>query len=385
MVKLEMLQAVEPAVWNLLVSRLPGAHVLQSWEWGQVKSRYGWQPYYLAWRDETGRLAAAAQVLQRSLPVAGFAARLRLLYVPKGPLLDWADAPLSRRVLEDLHAFARQQGAIFIKMDPDVCLGVGISGQPGAAEDPAGQALAGGMQAAGWRFSPEQIQFRNTVLVDLSPSEDELLANMKQKTRYNIRLAARKGVTVRTGGLADLPLLYCMYAETSVRDGFVIRDEGYYRAVWEAFMRPGSAPAAPQVPAVEPLIAEVEGDPVAAVMIFRFARKAWYLYGMSTTKHRDLMPNYLLQWEAMRRAKASGCLTYDLWGAPDEFDESYPMWGVFRFKEGLGGQVSRTLGAWDLPIRPTLYRLYAQTLPRLLDVMRRRGRASTARRVAGGI
>jgi lipid II:glycine glycyltransferase (peptidoglycan interpeptide bridge formation enzyme) len=212
------------------------------------------------------------------------------------------------------------------------------------------------------------VQFCNTVLVDLTPPLNELLAGLKQKTRYNIRLAERKGVSVRSGSLSDLPQLYRMYAETSARDGFVIREQGYYQAVWSTFMQAGMA---------EPLVAEVEGEMAAGLILFSFAGRAWFLYGMSRDVHREKMPNYLLQWEAIRRTKESGCRTYDLWGAPDAFDESDPLWGVYRFKEGFNGQVVRHIGAWDLPVKPVIYRLYTQTLPRILDVMRRRGKKRT--------
>ena len=135
---------------------------------------------------------------------------------------------------------------------------------------------------------------------------------------------------------------------------------------------------------MEPLIAEAAGEPVAAVIIYRFAGRAWYLSGMSLDAHREKMPNYLLQWEAMRRAKAAGCTVYDLWGAPEAFNEMDSLWGVFRFKEGLGGKVFRTLGAWDYPVRPGIYRLYTQILPRLLDMMRRRGNERTRQIALGG-
>ena len=199
---------------------------------------------------------------------------------------------------------------------------------------------------------------------------------MKQKTRYNIRLAQKKGVTVRAGTVDDLPLLYRMYAETSVRDGFLIREEGYYQAVWHSFM--GVPPSASTLqPFTESLIAEVDGEPVGAVSMFYFARQAIYLFGMSRETAREKMPNYLLQWEAMRRAKALGCRNYNLWGAPDEFNESDGLWGVFRFKEGLGGTVSRTIGAWDFTPNPMLYKLYTEVLPRVMDIMRARGKART--------
>ena len=116
---------------------------------------------------------------------------------------------------------------------------------------------------------------------------------------------------------------------------------------------------------------------MAAISLFYFAGQAIYLFGMSSDEHREKMPNHLLQWEAMRRAKALGCTVYNLWGAPDEFNESDGLWGVFRFKEGLGGYVSRTIGAWDFTPSPLLYKLYTGILPRLMDLMRVRGKALT--------
>jgi len=376
------------AEWNNLIASSPNPHLLQTWEWSQVKSKYGWVPIPVVWYGQpstvNGQPKAAAMVLKRRIPVRGFAARLNILYIPKGPLMDWSDKPLRERVLEDLQSFAKKQGAIFLKIDPDVVLGTGIPegsptsyhprGGPDVEVDKqknnGGQAVMSDLKRRGWLFSSDQIQFRNTVLIDLSPSEDELLARMKQKTRYNLRLAGKKGVMVRAGHQDDLPMLYKMYAETSVRDGFVIRDESYYQTVWQTFMVFTS-------PRCEPLIAEVAGEPVAAIFVFYFAGRAYYIYGMSREAHREKMPNYLLQWEAMRRAKAAGCSVYDLWGAPDAFNESDPMWGVFRFKEGLGGQVVRTLGAWDFTPKPLWYKMYSEVIPRVLDVMRSRGKSRT--------
>lgn len=365
--------AMDAPAWNACIAALPGAHVLQTGEWGQVKAQYGWKPLPQVWRDEHGNASAAALVLERTLPVGGFAARLRIHYAPKGPLLDWGNPSLRHRVLDGLADLARRRGAIFIKIDPDVPLGYGVPGEPDARENATGQDVLRELLGRGWILSDEQVQFRNTVLIDLRPDEETLLANMKQKTRYNVRLAERKGVCVRQGTLADLDLLYRMYAETSLRDGFVIRERDYYLNLWSVFMQGNGAPLA------QPLIAEVDGQPVAAVVLFVFAGTAWYLNGMSSELHREKMPNYLLQWEAIRWSRSIGCHTYNLWGAPDVFNETDSLWGVFRFKEGLGGRVLRTIGAWDLPIRPWVYRLYSQILPRLLDRMRRRGTARVQR------
>jgi peptidoglycan pentaglycine glycine transferase (the first glycine) len=370
----------KPQSWNELIASLPMPHLLQTWEWSQVKSKYGWKAMPFIWYGSSGSSQGpigAAMVLKRTIGIGGFAAKLCILYIPKGPNLDWDDASLRLRVLEDLHAFAKQQGAIFVKIDPDVVLGKGQPGTEDAAENPSGYAVRSDLENHGWRFSKDQIQFRNTVLVDLIPGEEDLLSKMKQKTRYNIRLAERKGVSIRTGTTADLPLLYRMYAETSVRDNFLIRGEDYYQTVWNTFRSPHSPENPASTPFSEPLIAEVDSKPVGAVSMFYFATQAIYLFGMSRNEHREKMPNYLLQWEAMRRAKALGCTTYNLWGAPDEFNENDGLWNVFRFKEGLGGYVSRTLGAWDFAPNPLWYKLYTQTLPRIMDLMRMRGKAKT--------
>ena len=323
-----------------------------------------------------GHPSAAALVLKRQILRNGFAARLSILYSPKGPLLDWSNVSLRNRVLDDLQSFAKKKGAIFLKIDPDLVLGTGIPSGENDIPVPMGEVVVSELKRRGWGYSSDQIQFKNTVMVDLNATDEELLARMKQKTRYNIRLAEKKGVVVRVGAQKDLGLLYKMYAETSVRDGFVIRDEGYYQTVWNLFMTSRS-------PSCEPLLAEVDGEPVAAIFVFYFAGHAYYVYGMSRNAHREKMPTYLLQWEALKRARARDCHVYDLWGAPDVFDESDSMWGVYRFKEGLGGQVVRTLGAWDFAPNPLWYKLYSEIIPRLLDVMRSRGKAKTKQSLGG--
>jgi len=382
---------VESKIWNSVISKLPNPHFLQTYEWGQVKAKYGWTPLYAVWTSDgkfsvfnesdhgplnPDHCVAAALILKRQILRNEFAARLSILYSPKGPLLDWSNESLRNRVLNDLQDFAKKEGAIFLKMDPDIVLGTGVpQGEDDFIEND-GQVLMSEFKRRGWGYSSDQIQFKNTLLIDLGPSEEELLARMKQKTRYNIRLAQKKGVTLRVGNQEDFGMLYKMYAETSVRDGFVIRDEGYYRTVWKLFMDSNG-------PTCEPLIAEVDGEPVAAIFVFYFAERAYYVYGMSRNAHREKMPTYLLQWEAMKRARVKGCKVYDLWGAPDMFDESDSMWGVYRFKEGLGGKVVRTLGAWDYAPNPFWYKLYSEVIPRVLDLMRTRGKAKTKHSLGG--
>ncbi|MBI5348839.1 MAG: peptidoglycan bridge formation glycyltransferase FemA/FemB family protein [Chloroflexi bacterium] len=347
--------------WDSALTQLPHPHLLQCWAWGEFKAKYGWSARRIVWKKNDQPIAAA-QILKRI--VGPFS----ILYVPRGPLLDWNDHDLAQNVLRDLENVAKRERAVFIKIDPEI-------------DDPSLTPLrfATGASVSNlqlpitnyWFLSQSQVQFKNTVWLDLTPSEDEIIASFKQKTRYNIRLAERKGVTVEMPSADEVPfeLLYKMYAETSLRDGFVIRHENYYRDAWGNFIRLGQA---------QPFIARVGGDPVAAIIVFRFADRALYMYGMSRNLQREKMPNHLLQWRAMQWAKSQGCAIYDFWGAPDVLDETDRLYGVWKFKEGFSDHLVRLLGAIDYAPSPMLYNLYTFVLPRVLNVMRRRGIRQTS-------
>jgi lipid II:glycine glycyltransferase (peptidoglycan interpeptide bridge formation enzyme) len=236
------------------------------------------------------------------------------------------------------------------------------------------------------------IQPTTTIHIDLRPSPEAILTQMKPKWRYNIRLAERKGVTVRLGTEADLVEFYRLSQVTSQRDGFAIHTEAYYRTAWQLF-QPSHSGAL--------FIAEFVGKAIAAIMVFMCGRMALYLYGASSNEDRHRMPNHLLQWRAMLWAKERGCEVYDLWGVPevsaegrgtedrrqgmrneepatsDErrvMSDQLPMTnnqlplGLLRFKEGFGGRVVRYVGAYDIVYRPWLYRLlqWAETRRRNL-------------------
>ncbi len=349
-----------PQPWNDTIRSLPYAHILQTEEWGEFKRRStGWIPEKIILRDQRNSVVGGALILTRRI------GPLAVMYVPKGPMLDYNDPLLLDQMLEKLEKLAQRNRAIWIKIDPDVVAATGVPGEPDASERPGGQNVIAILKRRGWRCSDSQVQFRNTITVDLTRSEDEMLAAMGQGKRRKVRYGPNHGVTVRSGTLDDLPLLYKLYVETGQRDGFITRPYEYYADEWGNMMKAGLA---------HPLIAEVNGVAVAHVILFHFGRKCWYFYGASTSDNelRKLMPTDLLQWEAMRWAKAQGYAVYDMWGAPNEFREDDPMWGVFQFKRDFGGTVTRYIGAWDYaPIGP-LYMLYTRLMPRMLDIMKRR-------------
>jgi len=342
---MELIQ--ERHLWDEALLTFPEPHILQSWLWGEFKTRYRWQVSRWLWRDRTTELPqAAAQVLIQ------YRGGLGLGYVPKGPLLDWGRADLVEAVLQGLETLVYTRKLLLLKIDPDV-----------REDTPQGAQVKARLLARGWFPSLEQVQFRNTMILDLRTDLDTLMARMKPKWRYNLRLAVRKGVQVRQAALSELPLIYDLYAETAARDGFIIREASYYLEVWRLFYQAGLA---------LPLIAEAEGTPLAALILFHFGGRAWYMYGASRTQSRELMPNYLLQWEAIRRARELGCVTYDLWGAPERLDESDPLWGVYRFKSGLGAEFVPHIGAYDFAPNRLWYGLYRLLRPRLLAWMQSR-------------
>ena len=198
--------------WNQIISALPGAHLLQTSQWAEVKAEVGWQAYPLVWRNENGKVNAAALLLIRSIRLLRVGPRVSVAYVPRGPMLDWADESLRKQVFAELITFARKQGCLFLKIDPELRLGTGVPGREDAWEDPVGQVVLQEMKDAGWHFSSSQIQFRNTATLDLKGIEEDWLKRMKQKTRYNLRLAQKDGISVRVANESELPQVYKMYA-----------------------------------------------------------------------------------------------------------------------------------------------------------------------------
>jgi lipid II:glycine glycyltransferase (peptidoglycan interpeptide bridge formation enzyme) len=229
--------------------------------------------------------------------------------------------------------------------------------EPDVAETPH---LTNHLLACGFTPSPQAVQPRRTLIVDLSGSEEEVLSRMSQKTRYNIRLANRKGVDVHAWD--DALKFGNMVQLTATRDSFGAHVPEYYEHAYNLFIPHG---------ACEIFVARYEEQPLGALMVFARGLRSWYLYGASNTKHRNLMPNYLLQWEAMRWARAQGCTHYDLWGVPDENHETLEaqftqrtddLWGVYRFKRGFGGRLMRSAGAWDRVYNRSLYWMYQKII-----------------------
>ena len=359
--------------WNQIISQFTGSTLLQTWEWGQIKSKNGWKQHHYVKEGSSGNLDAVALILSREQHLSKFAPSIKILYIPHGPLLDWSNLELVKDTLDHLKKYSKDQKAAYIKIDPQL-LNSQAKGNFFTNLGKTDSHILDYLKDTGWIYSRQQIQFKNTFWLNLAKSEDELLARMKQKTRYNIRLAEKKGVSVRRGSETDFDEIYEMYAATSARDGFIIRPKEYYFLLWKTFMNADMA---------VPLIAEVAGKSVSALFLFHFNKKSYYLYGMSRDLHREKMPSYLLQWEAIKLSKSLGCEIYDLWGAPDIFDPTDRMWGVYKFKEGLGGEIIQTLGAFDFPTSKLAYTIIQEALPKIQYLTRRIRRRQIRDELAG--
>ncbi|MEI6046335.1 MAG: peptidoglycan bridge formation glycyltransferase FemA/FemB family protein [Chloroflexota bacterium] len=337
--------------WDDFVAGYPTGHLLQSYAWGDFKRRHNWPSLRVAITEPGSEtILAGAQVLFRQM------AGLSIAYVPKGPLVDWSDTRLTKALLETLRNATRRRRAIYLKIEPNL------------STNPALEARLHDNFA--FRFSSETVQPRSTIRVDLSTTPEKMLERMKTKTRYNIRLAERRGVTCRMANLtspSDFHQFYKLMEVTGQRDSFGIHSPAYYHDVWETF---ASSPSGSGSGAL--WLAEFEGQVIAGVMAFTFGAEGAYLYGASSNEHRREMPTYLLQWKAMQWAKAQGARYYDFWGIPDDISEdeveesSSPenknvrdgLWGVYRFKQGFGGEIVRYAGAFDLVYNRPMYLLW---------------------------
>lgn len=302
--------------------------LLQSASWGELKSGFGWAPIFI----QSGN--AGAMVLFRSLPL-GFT----IGYIPRGPV--GSDFP---PLWEEIHKVCKAHNAVFLRVEPNF--------RENSAE--ANDLL---QTMKGFQPAFATVQPPNTILISLDGTEDDWLRRMNEKTRYNIRLSQRKGLILKES--TDTSAFYSLMRQTGTRDSFGVHTESYYKKCLECF----SADSKARI-----LMAFYQDEPIAAIMLFIYKNYGYYLYGASSNKERNRMPNHFLQWRAMKICKENGCQYYDLWGIPDEPETVLEaefqhrqdgLWQVYRFKRGFGGEVSRACGSFDYVYQPLIYRLIA--------------------------
>ncbi|MGH2793694.1 MAG: lipid II:glycine glycyltransferase FemX [Actinomycetota bacterium] len=342
--------------FNAFVARSPLADVLQAWEWGEVKRRSGWTPRRFLVEDDDTTIAAAQVLSRRPVKPAP-----PLLYAPRGPVFDAATPDALDSLVREIRDHAG--GAFVLKCDPAI--------EPGTAE-------AKTLERAGFSIASEAgfggVQPKAVMVLDLEPTEEELLANFRSKWRYNVRVAERKGVTVARADRGELPAFYDLLVETARRDGFLIRGRSYLETLFDQLEPPGH---------IAMFLARFEDKPIAGALCMGFGPRLTYVYGASSNEHRNVMPNHLMQWHMIRWAREQGYKIYDFRGVSPVRDgkpvEEH-LAGLNRFKEGFGARYVEYAGTYDLPLRSVVYRAWRWGAPLAIETLKRirRGRATEA-------
>jgi lipid II:glycine glycyltransferase (peptidoglycan interpeptide bridge formation enzyme) len=319
--------------WDQLLLQQPEGNLLQSWHWGELQSRFGWTVERLLVQD--GRHGMCS--LQRTSTLFPGGA---VYYVPRGPAVV---ETARMQLLDALERRAHAGGGVVLRLEPNDRVG-----------DEWRALFEGRGYQAGRAIQPEATQL---LPIDLEP--EALKASFKPKTRYNLNLAERKGVTVK--GSKDVQTFARLAADTAKRQGIHLPGAAYYQAAIELFSPANS---------IRLYLAEHEGDVLGGIMVFRFGKTAYYLFGGSSDHKRELMPNYLLHWQAMLDFRALGCDTYDWWGVPEEPAPDHPWFGLYRFKTGFGGETVHYIGLYERVLRPMSFAFEG----RLQQLKRRLGR-----------
>lgn len=319
--------------WDDSLAQLQGS-LLQCWRWGEFKSLHGWSPIRLLGTLH-GEPVIAAQVLVRQV------GPMSVLYVPRGPALTTPDSGATAALTLSIDRLAASHRAAIAFVEPD----------QSSFRPPLAGSLA-------WSESTVELQPLRTIKVRIDRDDEEILAGMKSKSRYNVRLAGRRGVIVREAALAEVALFYELLEETSERDAFGIHSIEYYADMLDQFGNDAVL-----------LVAEFEGQIAAGAIVVKHGDEAVYMFGASSHAYQRHMPTHLLQFEAMKWARDHGCAWYDLWGIPstdtppDEASEKElnvrsGLWGVYRFKQGFGGETVSYPGVFERQYYPRLIHLW---------------------------
>ncbi len=308
--------------YEAFVTAHPKGHFLQSHAWSKQKSEWTWEGIIV--RGDDGNIRGAMSVLIRRAPSLPYS----IMYAARAPVCDIHDKETLSELLDGAKKLASKYRAYVFKLDPDVPL--------------TDTEFADIMTSLGFRHRDtgknfSGIQPRFVFRLDVHGRDtEELMASFHSKTRYNIRVAERKGVEVKLCGLEAVGDFSDMMLETGVRDGFVVRNREYFENMLKNLGENCR------------LYMAYSGDiPIAGTLAIHYGDKVWYLYGASSNRYRNFMPNYLLQWHMIQWAVQLGCRIYDFRGVSGDLSEDNPLYGLYRFKKGFNGDLVEFCGEYD--------------------------------------
>ena len=305
----------------------PKGHFMQSVLWAEMKP--DWKNVILICTDEAGKIKGSMSVLIRPVPVI----KRTIMYSPRGPVCDLDDKETLKELYDGIKKLAKKHKAYVFKADPDV--------------KSDNEVFKQNLKDAGFKITPgsqtfDGIQPCFVFRLDVAgKTEEEIFNNFQSKTRYNVRLSLKKGVTVRLGGKEDIPDFQRLMEETGLRDEFVVRPASYFEKMLEVYGENARL-----------YMADYEGKTIAGTLAIYYGNKVWYLYGASGNAYRNVMPNYQLQWEMIRWSIEKGCDIYDFRGVPGDVPEDHPLYGLVRFKRGFNGEYTEFLGEAEIVFSP---------------------------------
>lgn len=306
----------------------------QSLEWGNVKTN--WIKEVVLAENENKEIIGSVCVWIRKMPIFG-----NMMYASRGPVCDIHNKDVLEQLTEGVKELGKKYNAFVFRMEPDI--------------EKNDQEFRNIVEQLGYKIKDNAKDFKDEIqprfvfrLNIKDKTEDEILQNCHSKTRYNIRLAKRKGVVVKEGTRDDLKDFHKIMIETGSRDGFIIRSLEYFEKMYDEL-----APNHMKL-----LMAYYEDKPISGIIPIMYGNKTWYLYGASSNAHRNLMPNYLLQWEMIKEAIRNKNDVYNFRGVSGVVDENHPQYGLYRFKKGFGADFTEFIGEVYLPFKPMTYKLY---------------------------
>ena len=303
----------------------------QSLEWAKVK--ISWKHEVILAEDNSGKIIGSLMVWIRKIPIFG-----NIMYSARGPVCDIHNMEVLKQLSEGIQQLAKKYNAIVMRMEPDI-----------VSSDETFRNI---MIDLGYQIKDDAKNFREEIqpryvfrLNTKNKTEEELFKNLHSKTRYNVRLATKKGVVIKEGTRDDLKVFHKIMITTGIRDGFITRPLSYFERMYDCLGEKH----------MKLLMAYYNDEPISGVIVIMYGNKTWYLYGASSNEHRNLMPNYLLQWEMVKIALANKSDIYDLRGVPGIADNSN---GLYRFKKGFGAEYTEFIGEVYMEFKPLRYRLY---------------------------
>ncbi len=314
------------------VLRCPKGHFLQSTLWPNAKPQWGWRAVLS--RAEDGTIRGSLSVLIRKMP-GGFS----MLYAPRGPVCDIQDKEVMKELFDGAAQIAKQQKGYLLQIDPDI-----LNSNEQFKRD---------MEELGFRCEGESLNFegiqpRFVFRLNIEgQTEQEVMAHFEQKTRYNVRLASKKGVVTKYwAGDEEIPdealtAFSSIMEVTGKRDKFLVRNKEYFATMLKAL---GSH--------ARLYLAYLDGQPISGSLASQYGNKTWYMYGASSNEHRNVMPNYLLQWEMIRWAIEGKCSIYDFRGVSGDLSPDNPLYGLYRFKKGFNGDFCEFCGLFTIVYKP---------------------------------